>query len=371
MRNILIKKSSKDFESLLEDLDMEEYFEENGVDYKVTQGSSGRQLNVRVCPRCGGSSWKVYLNSETGLGNCFHGYCVGEPGFNKFTFIKHFIDGDNKETSREINKFLGNNTWRPKRQKRKIDSSYIFENKYPQTVPIVEGTEAFNYLLKRGFDSKTISYYGWEYCDSGFVRFTNPQGVVEERDFSKRIIIPVNDINGNFQTFQGRDITGTASKKYLFPPGLKGSGTFLYDSENALGAKEVILGEGIMDVASIRQIFRGEIATIGSFGISISSVGAGQDQFSQLYTLKSRGLKSIVFMWDGEYNAAMSAIKYAWQLVERGFVCYVAFLPFGKDPNEAGSLAVKDAYKNAVQIDERSKNKLLLQLKSGQIYEKK
>jgi len=76
---------SVDAAELSEALDLEFWLEREGISFKETRGSSGMQYNIKVCPACGDRKDKVYLNTESGLGNCFSGSC--EQKFNKLKFI--------------------------------------------------------------------------------------------------------------------------------------------------------------------------------------------------------------------------------------------------------------------------------------------
>ncbi len=71
---------------ILEKIDIEAYLDREGIEYRGPYGSSGLQLNLKTCPVCGGDKWKVFLNAESGLGNCFSGSC--DTKFNKWKFIR-------------------------------------------------------------------------------------------------------------------------------------------------------------------------------------------------------------------------------------------------------------------------------------------
>tara|TARA_B100002049_G_scaffold236750_1_gene224418 strand:+ start:5622 stop:7703 length:2082 start_codon:yes stop_codon:yes gene_type:complete len=58
---------------VLDTIDIELYLDMHGIDYRTKTGASGVQLNVRECPVCGSTKHKVFLNAETGLGNCLSG----------------------------------------------------------------------------------------------------------------------------------------------------------------------------------------------------------------------------------------------------------------------------------------------------------
>jgi DNA primase len=64
---------SAEGEEIAEQLDLEYWFDREGLAHKMTRGGSGQQIQVQECPSCGDRKWKVYLNAETGLGNCLAG----------------------------------------------------------------------------------------------------------------------------------------------------------------------------------------------------------------------------------------------------------------------------------------------------------
>lgn len=57
----------------LEELDMEFFFEREGIAFKVGQGVSGLQANLKYCPACGDARWRTYFGLDSGRGNCLAG----------------------------------------------------------------------------------------------------------------------------------------------------------------------------------------------------------------------------------------------------------------------------------------------------------
>lgn len=339
---------------ILDAISPEDFLADIGVDFRVTPGRSGTQLNVKCCPRCGGNSWKVFLNAETGLGNCFHGSCAGEPGFNLFTFTQNKLGIDSKETFNQMKAFAKTSGWRPKRPSTAFVSSVPTEVKIPASIPLRDGN-ALPYLTARGFDGRWQEYFGWRYCAYGQYPYINAEGESRDQDYSKRVIIPVHDLEGKLVTFQGRDITDTQERKYLFPPQLPGTGKYLYNAHRVSGCHTLVINEGVMDVAAttiaLRKHGASSLAAVGSFGLSLSgsTTKQGDDQYGALMQLKQKGIKRIIFMWDAEKNALLAACKEA-QLVSRlGFDVAIAILPFGKDPNEVDSSVVVEKLDGAIQ----------------------
>lgn len=327
-----MRNGGKLFEKL-DDIDMEDFLSYAGVTFKMTTGSSGRQINIKECPACGTSKWKVYMNAASGLGNCFSGSCP-KGTFNKFSFLQELY-GDTKSMSFEVDQYCRDIGWRPKKEEATVRYSGDFE--LPPTEEMVEGSEGYEYVVRRGISPELIDYFGWRYCRDGVFTPTGDDGYTQW--FGKRIIIPVYDIGGELVSFQGRDVTGKAKQKYLFPRGLKSTGSFLYNADQSVGSKKIVIGEGVMDVAAIKTAMdmhsiRG-IGAVASFGKSLSMGASDTDQLYSLIRLKEKGLETVLFMWDGESKALSDALKTAIKLKGYEFNVAVCVLPDGKDPNEA------------------------------------
>jgi len=343
---------TRELNSQLEQMEIEDFLVWYGVDYKTGTGASGPQLNVKECPSCGGNSWKVYIGAETGLGNCFHGDC--EKTFNKYSFIKCLFNNSHKEAIKEIEKYSRELGWRPKKKKAPKRQSVTFM--MPETEEISRGGIAYDYLIRRGFSEDDIDYFGWKYCKEGSIIFFNEKNEQCEQWFSKRLIFPVIDLNGKIVTFQGRDITDSADKKYKFPAGQPGTAKFLYNGNNVIGKSHIIICEGVMDVAATRfSIDRSPelegCGVVGTFGKHLSkSKNNSDDQYGRILKLKNLGLEKVTFLWDGEPKAIKSAIEHAIALRGLGLNVSVATLPMGKDPNEVSTSVVIKSIKNAVVL---------------------
>ena len=212
------------------------------------------------------------------------------------------------------------------------------------------------YLEDRGVTSDIASYFGLRFCVSGgFTYSINDRKVTQ--DYSSRVIIPIADISGEVATFQGRDITGDAEKKYLFPPGLAATGSILYNSFNAIGAEEIAVGEGVFDAIGIHRAFEEDINMrhifpVASFGMHISKTDDNNsDQFSSFVKLQSKGLKRVTFMWDGEAKTIPPVRTAAKMLRAIGLSVRVATLPPGKDPSDMEGEELRRAYYQAADLD--------------------
>jgi len=351
----MARLSSEELDELIDTVDVEDFLAFEGIDYKVTRGHSGIQLNLRECPRCHGTDWKVYLNAETGLGNCFHGACSAEPGFNKFSYVYNLVNKNYAETINVLKRYASSVGWRPKTKTRPVDE-VVTDVVLPNSIALPIKGRMLKYLSDRGFTAETAEFFHWRFSKSGFYRYTIA-GELKNQDYSNRVVIPVYDIEGKLVTFQGRSIDPNPLRKYIFPPGLPGAGRYIYNAHNAVGCKQVVMGEGALDVAAIKQAFdkdaslRG-VAPIGSFGKSLSMAESGteNDQLSDLKKLKASGLEEITMMWDGEASTVIAAVKTGLELKRYGFKVRIATLPLDKDPNEVDDSVVRGAFMLATEL---------------------
>lgn len=350
------RPENEELQELLDLIDPEDFLDWLGVDYRVTRGRSGTQLNIKTCPRCGGSDRKVYLNAESGLGSCFHGACVGEPGFNIFSFTRHHCGGG-REAVDQLKLYATTVGWKPKAKSQARISPDVTSDDLvlPESHPLPIKGRNLSYLQARGIGIEVIQYLGWRFCDKGFFAYTNPEGNPARQDYSKRVIIPVRDMDGVIRTFQGRDITGTSERRYLFPPGVAGTGRFLYNANQARGAETIVLVEGAFDAAATIQALAEDktqsVGVVGTFGKKISMGVSGEfDQLTQLYQLKQEGARRFIIMWDGEPQTIATACDEGLALARLGFEVYIALLPTGKDPNEVPALTVRKAIREAHRL---------------------
>ena len=124
-----------------------------------------------------------------------------------------------------------------------------------------------------------------------------------------RILIPVYDPDGAMKTFQGRDITGTAERRYLFHAA-SASGKF-HNGHNAVGKQTVVVCEGRSMLWGLNELFfdeetlRDYVEPIGTFGMHLSgnTTQDAEDQLGAFLTLKARGLRNVIAMWDSEKQA--------------------------------------------------------------------
>jgi DNA primase len=341
-----MRRNNDELTEALDQIDMESWLDREGVRYRKARGASGQQLNVKECPVCGNAKWKVFINAETGLGNCFHGDC--EAKFNRWSFIKASLGTDNRGAVNHVKQVATEQGWRPPKTKgAPVDLSHA-DLKLPESIGLPHNGRNLKYLDNRSITPAIASYFQLRFSHRGRFDYLDDDGRPISQDYSNRIIIPVFDLAGSLVSFQGRDITGAADKKYLFPPGFASTGTHLYNGHNAIAAERVCVGEGVFDVAAIKialdqEMDLRDVVPIGTFGKHLSA-GDGDSQLAKFMTLKEKGLKQVTFLWDGEERAIDDAIDACLLLHGVGLVARLAILPLGKDPNEVPPDVVRKAF---------------------------
>ena len=349
--------ATSDISDMLAKVDMETYLDRESVDYRKSHGTRGLQLNLRTCPFCGGSEFKVFMNAESGLGNCFHGSC-SQKTFNKFSFIKGHTKLAGKPLIDHLELFAAQMGWIPIKKystQVKLSTATL---KMPASVALPYNGNNLAYLTNRGITSDIVKYFNLRFSLNGWFKYYL-EGEEKFMSFANRVIIPVFDINGVLASFQGRDITGQADRKYLFPPGFAATGAHVYNAHNYSGEDTAIVGEGAFDIFAIKLALDAEqnmrnMIPLGTFGKSISP-----EQVSVFQALKEKGLKKIIFMWDSEVAAIDDAIKHGNALKSMcGLEVSIALLPKGKDPNEVSGSVVRNAIWRATPLTATSAIKL-------------
>ena len=351
---------SSELSELLEKISLENFLDREMLDYRLTSGSSGQQLNIQSCPFCGTSKWKVFANINTGLGNCFSGSC--ERRFNIYSFIRETLSGSSHfDIMQVIRSMALESGYRPK-----VKSYNFVDNPnkliMPDAVALPYNGKNLSYLAQRGVNSDICAYFHLRYCATGAYEYLTHDGKKIKQSYKNRIIIPIYNISGELVSFQGRDITGTAEKKYLFPPGIASTAKYLFNAHNAVRSDTIIIAEGVFDVMSLWgalvELSKLEyIQPVATFGKHLS-----EEQRMQLLALKEKGLKRVIFCWDSESLAIKAAIHFALSVVGLGLEALVAILPKGKDPNESTTAEIKRAIENAYKIDKLMAVRLLSQL---------
>ena len=341
---------------MLDALDMGAFLDYEGIEYREKTGSSGEQYNMKECPACGDSKWRVWMNQESGLGNCFHGDCHVKT-FNKYSYIReHLGNPPARDVIAAIRRIVSAMGWRPKRKPKAKVLSIIDECKLPTKcipLPDVNGNN-LAYLEERGITADLAREFKLRFCVNGVYAYENSIGEREEQYYGNRVIVPTFDLSGQMITFQGRDITGESKRKYLFPPGLPASGKYLYGGHLVKGRKEIAVGEGVFDAHTLTATFRAdpdlsEVGAVATFGMHLSD-GGDDDQVSYFIKLMRLGLERVTFMWDSERRAIKHALAAATRLASIGLQARVGILPADQDPNDSSPDEIIQSYYSAHDV---------------------
>ncbi len=150
-----------------------------------------------------------------------------------------------------------------------------------------QGRQAYEYLISRGRDRKTIRHFGLGYAPAGWDGLLNhlrakgfsdndmleanvvTKGKYGSHDrFSNRVIFPIIDLRGNVVAFGGRALDDKGAK-YLnssdTPVFKKSKTLFALNFAKTSKRPGLILAEGYMDVIAIHQAgFDNAVATLGT-----------------------------------------------------------------------------------------------------------
>lgn len=343
-------------EELLESIDFGAWLDREGIDYRERRGSSGPQFNLKECPFCGNEKWKVYVGQESGIGHCHR--C--ERNFGKWSFVKQYLGdpANPKIVVDHLEQCAREQGWRAPRKV--AVATTLPELALPKSVALPVNGRNLRYLQNRGIFGDVARYFGLRYCH---------QGKFDKQSYDRRVIIPVFDLDGNMVSFQGRDITGTSERKYLFPAGFASTGAHLYNGHNVHHTKRIVVGEGVFDVIALkcaldRDPQLRDVIPVGTFGKHMSH-GDADSQQAKFLELKARGVEQVTFMWDSEPAALKAAIEAGNRLKSFGLVVRIALLPPGKDPNECDAETVCKTYWSADVLTNAIATKMRLKLGAG------
>ena len=340
---------------ILEDLDLCDYLECEGIEYKK---SGPNNIKLKECPWCGGS--KAYFSVTKKVGNCFSASC--NEKFNLFTFAKQTLSTTNFETFKHFKNYSDNFGYNSSSTLMSVETTPLEPLtsgwKLPNSVSLpTPSGHTHSALTARSISLETQAKFGLRWCEKGSFNYYDEFYGSKFQNFSQRIIIPVYDLNDELVTFQGRAAWNvneeSGEKRYLFPAGLPGTGKFIYNGNKVKSLETLIMGEGPFDAMAIDQLISNDIdfkgyGAIASFGLNIGHGDENHDdQLGRLRTLKSQGLKTIIICWDGEHNAFMQALEAAKFLNEERFNVKVVTLPQGTDPNEVTSIVLKKCIEEA------------------------
>lgn len=337
----------------LKELNLEFVLQDEGIEYKVTWGRSGKQLNLRVCPFCGNDKSKVYANANSSLGNCFAGSCT-QGTFNKWQLLGAIWDLQGKDLEAKINIMAIQQGWFPyEEETERFDPGPC---ELPRSIACEDMASLPDYLVKRNVDRDIAAHFGLRYSENGWFEVQSPDGRILKQNYSQRIIIPIWSLQGELKSFQGRDVTGESDRRYLFPPLFSSNGSQIYNIQNwKEGMDSIVITEGPFDAIGVYRALReskleDKILAAASFGMSFSESKQQDDQVNRLLELKARGLRKVYFMWDNEGPALQAALKACEKVMPYGFEAHLVRLEGAKDPGEASTEQIITSIQKATHI---------------------
>lgn len=289
---------------------------EHGLDPQETSG--GRELAM-PCPLCDDPKRRFYVNARTGMWLCFRCQEQGGP----YRLLREVLELDHFMALRLREEIEGS---RAGPKPLRVVAAKTPEPEagigmppevYRLTSPKDAGQEIFwRYLDGRGVTPKQIEQYRMGFALRG--------------RYAYRVIIPVYS-SGAMQTFVARTVID-ADLKVLHPDDAHPSQA-LFNIDNITG-KSVVLVEGVFDVLRIAAS-----QAVASLGTNLSA--------QQRDLLRSKGIKRVLVLWDGDEPGRHGASHIADQLLAARFDVRVALLRPGEDPASARGYAIQSAIDKA------------------------
>ena len=197
------------------------------------------------CPFCNHHKQKLQVNTETQKWHCW----TCNSGGKKLTSLLKRLDVDRKTIS-IIREIYGDSHYNPQNEDEgtkvyiQLPKEFISLNEEPKGFN-PEYKNAIYYLNERGITQKEIVKYNIGYCKDGL--------------YSRRVIIPSYDINGQLNYFVSRSYYLEEKMKYKNPPISKN----IICLESQVNWNEpIILCEGVFDAITIK---RNAIPLLGKF----------------------------------------------------------------------------------------------------------
>lgn len=286
-----------------------------GLDPQETSG--GRELAM-PCPLCDDPKRRFYVNARTGMWICFR--CEERGG--SYRLLREVLELDHFMAMRLREEIEGSRQGPKPLQLQTVKRSDVEQGLHmPQEIhlltdPAHAGQEMFwRYLDYRGVTPKQIEQYRMGFALRG--------------RYAYRVIVPVYS-SGVMQTFVARTVIG-APLKVLNADDAHPSRA-LFNIENVRGPT-VWLVEGVFDALRFSN-------AVASLGTNLSA--------QQRDLLRSKGIKKVLVLWDGDEPGRHGASHIADQLLAARFEVRVALLPPGDDPASASEQAI------ALSVDKAS-----------------
>jgi DNA primase len=296
--------------------------------------SDGNMIRCSCKMHNGNNPTAFVVNRDTGLWYCHTGSCGGGDAYtlvqrmentsfpNAVRFIATFFNVDISELNiRErqpsyianIKKFLS--------LMRDKDKEY----------PEFQINEEMRDVAKfRNFQESTLAYFGVKYLK----RITLSKKVEGSYTLQNRLMFPIN--------FMGR-MVGASLRRLSSKDFPKWShqnidtGNFLYNYDNIILAREIVVCEGITDVMAFHEL---GIPAVATFGAHITH---------KQYKLLLKTGADIVLAFDGDEAGQLAKKKAIELLKNKANISIIAFLP-GEDPENIPREILYERYTNRKRV---------------------
>lgn len=216
-------------------------------DFAGESRASGNQINYKNCPVCGSTSWKLYVNPETGAWYCFAG---GHSAGGK---VEAGSAMDLTVRTQDMMAKLGAAAGRA------IDRMIAWpEVELPPFTQL--SVEARAYMENRGFDQDVVEKHG----------------IVEWED-KGRVLIPYFDRSGRIIYWNARTYRDH-TPKYLAAPGRHP----LYIAQWTQAPRRVIIVEGTLDAIALQRVMPAfQVVALGGKSVPKYLMGDLREQTSR------------------------------------------------------------------------------------------
>ena len=314
----------------------------------ITLNKSGNDY-VGMCPFHDDHSPSMHVSTKLGIFKCF----VCNTGGNVFTFVQKFENVSFPKAIEIVANKCGiafkhsierNVSSKFKKEYEIMELSSKF---YQNNLASKEGTQAKEYLLKRGIDDSIINEFkiGLSFEDNKLREFfenkkidlekafeiglLNKNGIDYYDMFVNRIMIPLHDMQGNLVGYTARCYKTDEKNKYI-----NSKESIIYKKSNMLfnyynakdiarNLKQMIIVEGNMDAISLAS--HGIKNVCALMGVVISKV-----QIDYLKKLNSK----IILMLDNDDAGLKATLSVGDDMYNEGIDLYVVRLSGAKDTDE-------------------------------------
>lgn len=281
-------------------------------------------------------------------------YCFGcGAGGDVITFIRRIENLEYMEAVRLLAERCGlqvpddaENDHRSQIKKRVLEINRETARFYFDALMSPQGKEAYNYLIRRGRDRKTIRHFGLGYSPKGWdelIRHLKSKGFSEEEmleanvamrgrrgkpfdRFRNRVMFPIIDLRGNVIAFGGRVMDDSKPKYVNSPETLvyhKSDTVFALQIAKKSASRRYVLCEGYMDVISMQQA-----------GIDTAVCACGTALTQNQVKLLSEYADEVILSYDSD-EAGQKATLRSLELFRNSPVQVgVLNIPNAKDPDE-------------------------------------